>query len=300
MPGSLACKFSNPAGMVTEALLRYSEHKRVVGLCNVPIGIHKALAGVMGVDTERLKVDFAGLNHMVFGLKTYLDGEDISEQIPDIIIESKGRITMNNIPPIEWEPEFIKGLKILPCPYHRYYYKTAEMVEEALEEYRHNGTRAEKVKAMEAELFELYRDQSLNVKPAQLENRGGAYYSDAACSLINSIYNNKGDIQTVNTMNRGAISDLPYGSAVEINCRITGNGPETAVRGELPVPVKGLIQQIKSFERTAAEAAVTGDYNTGVLALAINPLVASDKLARVIFDEMLEAHKEFLPQFAKR
>ncbi len=119
-PEAWLVNFSNPAGMVTEALLRYSDHKRVVGLCNVPIGIHKALAGVMGVDTERLKVDFAGLNHMVFGLKTYLDGEDISEQIPDIIIESKGRITMNNIPPIEWEPEFIKGLKILPCPYHRY------------------------------------------------------------------------------------------------------------------------------------------------------------------------------------
>ncbi len=92
---------------------------------------------------------------------------------------------------------------------------------------------------METELFELYREPSLNVKPAQLENRGGAYYSDAACSLINSIYNNKGDIQTVNTMNRGAISDLPYESAVEINCRITGNGPETAVRCELPIPVKG-------------------------------------------------------------
>ena len=299
-PEAWLVNFSNPAGMVTEALLRYSKHKKVVGLCNVPIGVHKALAEVMGVEPERVKVDFAGLNHMVFGLKLYLDGKDISEQIPEIIIKSEGRITMSNIPPIEWEPEFIRGLKILPCPYHRYYYKTADMVAEALEEYRHNGTRAEKVKAMESGLFDLYKDPGLDVKPAQLNERGGAYYSDAACSLINSIYNDKGDIQTVNTMNRGAIADLPDESAIEINCKITNNGPVPVPVGELPVAVKGLIQQIKSFERISAEAAVTGDYSTGVLALSINPLVPSDHLAKVIFDEMLEAHKEYLPKFWKK
>ena len=299
-PEAWLVNFSNPAGMVTEALLRYSKHKKVVGLCNVPIGVHKALAGVMEVDPGRIHVDFAGLNHMVFGLKLYLDGRDISDQIPEIIIKSKGRITMSNIPPIEWEPEFIRGLKILPCPYHRYYYQTAAMVAEAVEEYKHNGTRAEKVKAMEGELFEIYTDPDLAVKPAQLESRGGAYYSDAACSLINSIYNNKGDIQTVNTMNMGAISDLPDESAIEINCRITTDGPVPVPVGELPVPIKGLIQQIKSFERVAAEAAVTGDYHTGVLALAINPLIPSDKLARVLFDEMLEAHREYLPQFIRK
>ncbi len=298
-PDAWLISFSNPAGMVTEAMLRYSKHKKIVGLCNVPFGVHKAMAGVMGVEPDRLQVDFAGLNHMVFGLKTRLDGKDISDQVPDIIIKSEGRITMSNIPPIEWEPEFIRGLKILPCPYHRYYYKTAEMVAESLEEYRHNGTRAERVKAMEGELFELYKDPNLAVKPPQLESRGGAYYSDAACSLINSIYNDKGDIQTVNTMNRGAIADLPDESAVEINCRITKDGPVPIPVGELPVSIKGLIQQIKSFERVSAEAAVTGDYNTGILALTINPLVASDKLARILFDEMLEAHKEYLPQFRK-
>ena len=298
-PNAWLVNFSNPAGMVTEALLRYSKHKKVVGLCNVPIGVHKALAGVMNVDPDRLLVNFAGLNHMVFGLNVFLDGKDISGQIPEIIIKSKGKITMSNIPPIEWEPEFIKGLKILPCPYHRYYYQTADMVAESVENYKNNGTRAEKVKALEKELFEIYKDVNLDIKPPQLDERGGAYYSDAACNLINSIYNNKGDIQTVNTMNRGAISDLPDESAIEINCRITDKGPVPIPVGELPVQIKGLIQQIKSFERISAEAAVTGDYNTGVLALTINPLVSSDKLARILFDEMLEAHKEFLPRFRK-
>ena len=298
-PEAWLINFSNPAGMVTEALLRYSDHKKVVGLCNVPVGIHRALAEVMEVEPERIRIDFAGLNHMVFGLRTYLDGEDISDQIPEILIKSEGRITMSNIPPVEWEPEFVRGLKVLPCPYHRYYYKTAEMVAEAVEGYEKNGTRAEVVKALEEELFKIYKDENLDIKPGQLESRGGAYYSDAACSLINSIYNNKGDMQTVNTMNNGAVSDLPDESAVEISCRITDKGPVPITVGELPVAVKGLIQQIKSFERLAAEAAVTGDYSTGVLALAINPLTFSDKLAKKLFDELLEAHKEYLPQFRR-
>ena len=69
--------------------------------------------------------------------------------------------------------------------------------------------------------------------------------------------------------------------------------------GDLPVSVRGLVQQIKSFERVACEAAVTGDYDLAILALTINPLVASDQVAKQIVDEMLEAHKKYLPQFFK-
>lgn len=160
-----------------------------------------------------------------------------------------------------------------------------------------NGVRAEVVKQLEGDLFELYKDPNLDIKPPQLEKRGGAYYSDAACSLIDSIYNDRGDIQTVNTQNNGAIAGIPNESAVEVNCVITKNGPIPLTVGELPIAVNGLIQQIKSFERTTIEAAVTGDYHKALLAMSINPLVPSDTLAKQILDEMLEAHKEYLPQF---
>lgn len=152
-------------------------------------------------------------------------------------------------------------------------------------------------KKLEKELFELYKDPNLDIKPPQLEKRGGAYYSDAAVRLISSIYNDKRDIQPVNTRNNGAIASIPDESAVEISCVITKDGPKPIAVGDLPVPVRGLVQQIKSFERVAAEAAVTGDRNLAVLALTINPLVASDTLAKQIVDDMLEAHKKYLPQF---
>lgn len=117
------------------------------------------------------------------------------------------------------------------------------------------------------------------------------------CNLIASIYNDKHDIQPVNTINNGAISDIPNDSAVELNCVITKDGPKPIAVGEMPVAVKGLISQIKSFERVAAEATVTGDYNTALVAMTINPLVPSDAIAKSILDEMLEAHKDYLPQF---
>ncbi|PLR79581.1 6-phospho-beta-glucosidase [Bacillus canaveralius] len=298
-PNAWLVNFTNPAGMVTEAVLRYSNITKVVGLCNVPVGIKMRTAEMLDIDPERLHIDFAGLNHMVFGLNVYVDGVSVLDDVISKMANPGNSMTMNNIKAIDWEPDFLKGLRAIPCPYHRYYYKTSDMLADELRAANEEGTRAEVVKKLEAELFELYKDENLNIKPPQLEKRGGAYYSDAACSLINSIYNDKRDIQPVNTRNNGAIASIPEDSAVELNCIITKEGPKPISVGDLPVAVRGLVQEIKSFERVAAEAAVTGDYNTALLAMTINPLVPSDKIAKQILDEMLEAHKEHLPQFFK-
>ena len=297
-PNAWLLNFSNPAGMVTEAVLRYSNIKRVIGLCNLPITMRKMVAKMLEVDSERIRIDFAGLNHMVYGINIYLDGNQITTKVLDVMCgEDAPGITMKNIPDFGWEADFIKGLNVLPCPYHRYYYKTKEMFDKERRAAEKEGARAEIVKQLENDLFKLYKDPELTIKPPQLEKRGGAYYSDAACSLIDSIYNDKHDIQTVNTKNNGAIASIPNESAVEVNCVITKDGPIPLSVGDLPVAVRGLVQSIKSFERVASEAAVSGDYNKALLAMTINPLVPSDEVAKKILDEMLEAHKDYLPQF---
>ncbi|MGG0026920.1 6-phospho-beta-glucosidase [Bacillus safensis subsp. osmophilus] len=298
-PDAWLVNFTNPAGMVTEAVLRYTNLKKVVGLCNVPIGIKMGIAKALDVDVERIEVQFAGLNHMVYGLDVYLDGVSIMDQVLDELGNPNSQWSMRNIEAKNWEPSFVKGLGVIPCPYHRYYYKTKDMLEEEQKTAQEKGTRAEVVQQVEQELFELYKDPDLSIKPPQLEKRGGAYYSDAACNLISSIYNDKHDIQPVNTVNRGSIASIPAESAVEVNCIITKDGPKPIATGDLPVAVRGLVQQIKSFERVAAEAAVTGDYETALVAMTINPLVPSDEIAKQILDEMLEAHREHLPQFFK-
>ncbi|MDU1844913.1 MAG: 6-phospho-beta-glucosidase [Niallia nealsonii] len=297
-PNAWLINFTNPAGMVTEAVLRHSNWKKIVGLCNVPISIQMGIAKLLEVEASRVHVDFAGLNHMVFGLNVYLDGKNITPDFLEKMTKHKSD-TMKNIAAIDWEPDFIKALGAIPCGYHRYYYKQAEMLQNELEEAAEQGTRAEVVQQLEKELFELYKDEHLDIKPPQLEKRGGAYYSDAACSLIDSMYNDRRDIQPVNTINNGAIASIPDESAVEISSIITKEGPKPIAIGDLPVAVRGLVQQIKSFERVAAEAAVTGNYHTALLAMTINPLLPSDKVAKQILDEMLEAHKEHLPQFFK-
>jgi 6-phospho-beta-glucosidase len=296
-PNAWLINFTNPAGMVTEAILRHSSITKVVGLCNVPIGMKMKIAEMLGVEQSRVHVQFAGLNHMVFGLDVFLDGVSIKEKVLKEMGNPENAMTMKNIAGVAWDSDFLQALNAIPCGYHRYYYKTDEMLAEEIRASQEEGTRAEVVKELEKDLFELYKDENLSIKPPQLEKRGGAYYSDAACSLIHSIYTDKGDIQPVNTRNNGAIASIPYDSAVEVNCVITKDGPKPIAVGDLPVHVRGLVSSIKSFEITAAEAAVSGDYKKALLAMTINPLVPSDTIAKKILDEMLEAHRENLPQF---
>jgi len=296
-PDAWVINFANPAGMVTEAVFKHSNIKKFIGLCNVPIGMEMGIAKLLDVDHSRLRIDFAGLNHMVYGLDIYLDGVSVKEHVWGMLSDPENASFVKNIAGKEWVPEFTKALNVLICPYHHYYYKTPEMLAEELKEFDSNETRAEVVQRLEATLFEKYNDPSLDVKPEELEKRGGAYYSDAACSLIDSIHNDRRDIQPVNTLNHGAITSLPYDAVVEVSSIITKNGPKPLVMGELPVPIRGLVHTIKSFELTAVEAAVEGSREKAILALTINPLVASDTLAKTLVEEMVEAHKEHLPRF---
>ncbi|CEQ04158.1 MAG: 6-phospho-beta-glucosidase [Paraclostridium sordellii] len=298
-PNAWLINFTNPAGIITEMVFNHTNFKRFIGLCNVPIGVKAAVAEALDVDKEKIEVTFAGLNHMVYGLKVCLDGIDITEEAIEKFTHSE--MSMRNIKSTApFNPRFIKSLGAIPCPYHRYYYKTKDMLEHELKEFEKGQTRAEVVKALENDLFELYKDENLDIKPPQLEKRGGAYYSDAACNLINSIYNDKKDIQVVNTLNKGAIKNIGYNNAVEVSSVITKEGPMPLTIGEMPIGTVGLLNQIKSFEILTAKAAVLGDYDTSIQALSINPLVPSDELAEIIMNEMLIAHEEYLPQFKSK
>ncbi len=285
--------FTNPVGMIMEAINRYTNRTKAIGLCNVPIGMQKAIAKQLNRPQEEVYITFGGLNHMVFVTGVYVDGKNVTKEV----IDGWGNQTVKNITGIEWNAGFIRQLGVIPCSYHRYYYMAKEYLAEAVEHYKQNGTRAEKVKKIEAELFALYQDEKLKEKPKQLEERGGAYYSDAACNLISSIYNDTGDIQVVNTVNCGVLNELEYNEVAEMNCMITRNGPIPVAVGKLPKAVNGLLQQIKSFELAACEAAVTGEYDKALTAMMINPLVASQSHAVEVLDELLEAHKAYLPQF---
>lgn len=202
-----------------------------------------------------------------------------------------------NIDALKFDMEQVKHLGTIPCYYHRYYYLQDEMLEKGIEGYKKEGTRGEIVKKVEAELFELYKNPDLKEKPKQLEQRGGAYYSDAACELISSIHNDKKILMVVNTRNNGTIDDLPYDCAIETTAYITAAGPKPLNWGKFPPAQRGYLQIMKAMEELTIEAAVTGDYNTALEAFITNPLIPGTTIAKKVLDELLEAHKEYLPQF---
>lgn len=300
-PNAWMINFTNPAGIITEAVIRYTNFKKVIGLCNVPVNMVNGFARLLKVDPDRVTMEISGLNHHIFATDIFVDGKSVLDEILEIYqhIDAEDAISMKNFSTLPFSEGFIRGLDCIPCPYHNYYFFTKEQLSEELEEFKEGRVRGEVVKKVEDELFELYKDQNLDVKPKQLEQRGGARYSDAACNLICSLYNDTGDIQYVDVRNNGAVSNLPADSAVEIACVITGGGPKPIAVGELKPQINGTIQTIKTFERLVCEAAVTGNRDLAVTALNMNPLCPSDNVANVVVDELMEAHKKYLPQFFK-
>lgn len=297
-PNAWLINFTNPSGMVTEAVVRYGKWEKVVGLCNVPVNAKYGESELLDTPIDDLIYKFAGINHFHWHKVANKKGEDITSQIIDKLYDKNNGIP-KNIHDVPFYKEQLKQMNMIPCGYHRYYYRAEEMLKHGIEDYQTIGTRAEQVKAIEEELFELYKDPNLNYKPKQLEERGGAHYSDAACETIASIYGNKNTEIVVSTRNDGALPDLPADCVVEVSAYLGANGARNVAFGSLPIAERGWLQVMKAMELLTIEAAITGNYATALQAFTINPLIPSGETAKRVMDELFIAHKAYLPQFAK-
>lgn len=256
---------------------------------------------LIGKKPEELIYSFAGLNHFHWHRVHDVHGQDVTRDIIDKMYDGDSGIPAN-IHDMPFFKEQLQQMNMIPCGYHRYYYRAEEMLAHMLEEYRDPsvGTRAEQVKQTEAELFELYKDPNLDHKPEQLSKRGGAHYSDAACETIASIYANKNTHIVVSTKNNGAVPDLAPDDVVEVSAYIGATGAKPIAFGTLAPAEKGWLQVMKNMELCVEEAAVTGDYGLALQAFIINPLIPSGETAKRVLDELLIAHKAYLPQFADK
>ena len=297
-PNAWLINFANPSGMVTEAVLRYGKWDRVIGLCNVPVMAKMTEAIMLDRPAEDLIYKFAGVNHFHWHKVADKAGNDVTPLVIDKLYQEDNGLP-KNIHGVPFYREQLDQMNMIPCGYHQYYYRAEEMLAHGLEDYATVGTRAEQVKALEAELFELYKDPALNYKPKQLEERGGAYYSDAACETIASIYANKNTEIVVSTRNDGAVPDLPADCAVEVTAYLGAQGARNVAFGPLPTAERGWLQVMKAMELLTIEAAVTGIYALALQAFTINPLIPSGATAKQVMDELFVAHKAYLPQFAE-
>lgn len=291
-PDAWLLNFTNPAGMVTEAIHKHSPVKSI-GLCNAPIGLLKWLAGKYGTSTDRIYAEFVGLNHLHWVSRVSVDGID---RLPELV-KGDDSFAAANVSGSGWDTEFLQGLNALPSYYLKYFYMTDAMLAEQQASVKTQGNRAEVVKRVEKELFQLYSNPDLQEKPKQLEQRGGAYYSEAAVNLMRSLYNGTGDVQTLNVLNKGILPFLPDDACIEVNCVVTAAGPVPLQLTSVPEPSRGLIQAVKTYEALTIQAAVTGDRSIALQAMAHHPLVPSVSVAKALLDEMLEANRVYLPQF---
>lgn len=296
-PDAWLLNFTNPSGMVTEAILRHSRIK-AVGLCNVPVIMQKGITTLLQcADEKEVVMQVAGLNHFIFVRQILHKGK---EWLPEVIAEiNAGRdpLVPRNIPPFRWPSHLLQGLGMIPCAYLRYYFMKDDLLRQELAEAGGEGTRGEVVKQLEKILFDQYRDPHLAVKPKALEGRGGQYYSEAACELMNAIYNDKRIIMHVNTRNNGAISGLPDDCAVEVSSLITASGPLPLNVAPFPEDTLRLLQLMKSFERLTIEAALTGNRHTAWRALMLNPLIVSGEKLELALDEVIAENRQWLPAF---
>ena len=208
--------------------------------------------------------------------------------------------TPANIHNVPFAREQLEHLKMIPCGYHRYYYLQTDMLADGLKEYNGIGTRAQQVKEVEDELFELYKDPELAEMPELLSKRGGAHYSDVATESIAAIYNDANEHIVCSTLNRGAIPDLPADAVVQVSSYVGGAGAQPVAFGPMPVAARGYLQLMWNMQRLVEEAAVYGDYGALLEAVALNPQTPAGGDAKRVIDELLIAHKQYLPQFADK
>ena len=301
-PDAWLVNFTNPSGLITEALRRHGRAK-ALGLCNYPLTLKMKAAAALGVDESRLTLGYFGLNHLSWS-SVLVDGIDRTTELIELMIADPAH---REISGFAFQPETLRALGLIPSGYLRYFYETARMVEELRAAPQ---TRGEKVREVEARLLARYEDEELTGKPPELQERGGAWYSTAAVRLLKDLLTGSDGTHVLNLPNAGALPFLADDAVVETPaCVADGEATVTPVVearadgyavGEHPITADTvtLIQRVKTYETLAVQAAVTGDREIAREALRAHPLLdGKHEIIASMVDDLLAAHTAWLPQF---
>lgn len=295
-PNAWLINFTNPSGIITETVIKHLGWKKCIGLCNVPTIAMKDEPEAIGAKAEDLNYIFFGLNHFHWHKVYDKRGNELTDKIIEVLNEKNAGLP-SNIFSAKFPQELLRSMHMIPCGYHRYYYMYREMLDHSIEEFKKEGTRAEQMKEVERKLFEIYKDENLDVKPKELEKRGGKYYSEAACECISAIENDKNIRMVVSTENRGALPDLESNSIVEVSSLIGADGAKPLAVGKLHAQERGWLQVMKAKEECLIEAALNGDYGKAMEAFTVDPMVENGENSRLVLDKLFLAHEKYLPQF---
>ncbi len=295
-PAGVLVNFTNPSGIITEALIRHSAIT-AVGLCNIPIGYVMDFVKHFDCNIDDIVLDYVGLNHLSWIRGVQIKGKDATQKAIDAFLANIDEEWTN--PAIRDHMRIaIEQTGAICNGYLQYFYAT----DAALARQRsQNKTRGEEVLELEQALFEKYRSETLDKKPEELSKRGGAHYSTAAFNLIDAIENDRNNRQVVCCRNGGAIPSFEADASIEATARI-GKGGATALPQTLPPPeIHGLMHLMKAYETLTVQAAVSGDRRAAFHAMLLHPLMPGATQCAHLLQELLDINKPYLnPDFFRR
>ncbi|SBN62677.1 6-phospho-beta-glucosidase [Curtobacterium sp. 9128] len=288
-PDAWIVDFTNPVGIVTRALLEAGH--RAVGLCNVAIGFQRRFAREFQVAPTSVRLDHVGLNHLTWERGVHVTGADGTTR--DVLDEllAPGDALTRMAESVHMHEDLIRLQHAVPSYYLRYFYSHDIVLEEQL----HEPTRAEAVMATEHALLAKYADPTVVTKPVELEQRGGAYYSEAAIDVLSSILGDRGDVQVLNVRNDGTFPFLPDDHVIEVPARVTRQAITPLPVAPLDADMVGLVSHVAGYERLALDAAVHGGRDRVLRAMWAHPLVGQVDKAEKLTDLLLAANAEHLP-----
>ncbi|WP_225095252.1 6-phospho-beta-glucosidase [Streptomyces sp. CoH27] len=304
-PDAWVINFTNPAGLVTEAMSRHLGD-RVIGICDSPVGLGRRIARVLGADPKEAWIDYVGLNHLGWVRGLRIAGRDELPRLladPDLL----GSFEEGKLFGVDW----LRSLGAIPNEYLHYYYFNREAVRAYQQAEK---TRGAFLRDQQAHFYEEVRDPGANALEAwdrtraereatyMAENRetAGAGERDAddlsggyekvALALMRAIARDERTTLILNVRNRGTLSVLDTEAVIEVPCLIDANGAHPVAVDPLPGHATGLVCSVKAVEREVLAAAESGSRATAVKAFALHPLVDSVNVARRLVDGYTEVH----------
>ena len=307
-PDAWVINFTNPAGLVTEAMSRHLGD-RVIGICDSPIGMGRRVAAAAGVDPARAWFDYAGLNHLGWLRAVQVGGRDV---LPDLLADDaalssfeEGRL---------FGAEWLRAIGAVPNEYLHYYYFNRDAVAamraapqtrgaQVLDQQRDFYARTPDAPGSALEAWESTRRRRESTYMAENREAAGAGerascdldsggYENVALAVMRAIAHDERTTLILNVRNRGALAGLDADAVVEVPCHVDANGARPLAAAPLADHALGLVTSVKAVERAVLEAATTGSRSAALRALAIHPLVDSVTVAR----RLLERYETDFPQ----
>ncbi|MEU8356839.1 6-phospho-beta-glucosidase [Nonomuraea sp. NPDC048882] len=307
-PRAWVINFTNPAGIVTEAMRRVLGD-RVIGICDSPVGLIRRAAAALGLDPARVSPDYVGLNHLGWLRGLHHEGRDV---LPGLLADDDAlrRVEEARLFGTEW----VRVLEALPNEYLYYYYLTREAVAASA-----GRTRGEELLGQQERFYAAVRARPGDAPAAWARarrERDESYMADArgvtdagerdaadleaggyegiALALMAAIARGEPATMILNVRNGSAVPGLPEDGVVEVPCAVDGSGVRALATRPLPGRFLGLAQQVKAVEQTVIEAALTGSARLATAAFAMHPLVDSTTTA----ERLLDGYRARIPELA--